>query len=104
MRFAPHTDRDVREMLEVLGLSSLVEAVSMARHATRRPRVLVSEAVDPRHRETLRTYGRGTGYEPELLPAHDGITVGEEIGDDVAAVVIQHPNAYGILEPAGGLF
>src|SRR5438045_5066005 len=41
------------------GATALVEAVNMARHATGRSRILVSEAVDPRYWETLRTYGGG---------------------------------------------
>src|SRR5438445_8542792 len=45
------------------GPTALVEAVSMARAATKRGRVLVSGAVDPRYLEVLRTYGRGAGYE-----------------------------------------
>src|SRR5688572_9786458 len=39
------------------GPTSLVEAVHMATSATGRERVLVSEALDPRYRQTLRTYG-----------------------------------------------
>ena len=27
-----------------------------------------------------------------------------EVGDDVACVIVQHPNAYGLLEPARELF
>src|SRR5215831_552174 len=86
------------------GATALVEAVNMARHATRRPRVLVSETVDPRYWETLRTYGRGTGYQPEPVLARDGFTEVPELADDVAAVVVQHPNVFGCLEPAGRIF
>src|SRR5437762_4277896 len=39
------------------GATALVEAVNMARGATGRRRVLVSEGVDPRYWTTLRTYG-----------------------------------------------
>src|SRR6059036_3023863 len=53
------------------GATALVEAVNMAR-AGGRSRVLVAGGVDPRYVETLRTYGRGSGYEPEVLAAPDG--------------------------------
>src|SRR5438552_3349685 len=43
------------------GPTALVEAVHMARAATRRSRVLVSGALDRRYVQTLRTYGRGPG-------------------------------------------
>src|SRR5204862_7889196 len=49
------------------GATALVEAVHMALAATRRTRVLVSEAVDPRYWAALGTYGRGAGYEPEPI-------------------------------------
>ena len=86
------------------GPTALVEAVNLARAATQRSRVLVSETVDHRYVEVLEAYGRGAGFRPETLAAHGGVTSDAEIGGDVAAVVIQHPNRFGILEPARDLF
>jgi glycine dehydrogenase subunit 1 len=87
------------------GATALVEAVHMALAATRRTRVLVSEAVDPRYWAALRTYGRGAGYEPEPMRLGDGLTSAQQaVGDDVAAVVVQHPNVFGNLEPVRELF
>ena len=85
------------------GATALVEAVNMAR-AGDRARVLVSEGVDPRLVETLRTYGKGPGYEPEVFPAEEGRGGTPEVGPDVAAVIVQHPNVLGVLEPAADLF
>jgi glycine dehydrogenase subunit 1 len=85
------------------GATALVEAVNMVR-TPERPRVLVSEGVDPRMVATLRTYGRGSGYEPEIFPLQDGRGGAPVVGQDVAAVIIQHPNVFGILEPARELF
>src|SRR5436309_5972174 len=86
------------------GATALAEAVNLARSAPGRDRILVSEAVDPRYVETLRTYGRGAGYEPEVFPVKDGRGGDPQVGDDVAAVIVQLPNRYGILEPARELF
>jgi glycine dehydrogenase subunit 1 len=86
------------------GPTALVEAVHMARSATKRRRVLVSEAVDPRYVEVLGTYGVGEGYEVEPFSNDDGRGGNPPIRDDVAAVVIQHPNFWGNLEPARELF
>lgn len=86
------------------GATALGEAVNLARSAPGRDRVLVSSAMDPRYVDTLRTYGRGVGYEPEVFAAEDGRGGRPEVGPDVAAVVVQHPNRFGILEPARELF
>jgi glycine dehydrogenase subunit 1 len=80
------------------GATALVEAVNMAR-AGDRTRVLVSGGVDPRLIETLTAYGRGAGYAPEIFPVPGGRGGEPGVGPDVAAVIVQHPNVYGILEP-----
>jgi glycine dehydrogenase subunit 1 len=86
------------------GPTSLVEAVGMALGATGRSRVMVGGAVDPRHVATLRTYGRGLGFEPEIVAPEEGRASLPEVGEDVACVIVQHPNALGILEPAREIF
>jgi glycine dehydrogenase subunit 1 len=81
------------------GPTALVEAVHMATGATRRERILVSGALDQRYIDTLRTYGAGEHYAIELLDSEGGVTAfrpGQL--DDVAAVVVQHPNKWGNLE------
>jgi glycine dehydrogenase subunit 1 len=86
------------------GPTALVEAVHMAVAATGRPRVLVSGGVDPRYVEVVRTYAAGEGYRIELFefPYQPG---GRSLlGDDVAAVIVQHPNFFGVLEPAREMF
>jgi glycine dehydrogenase subunit 1 len=90
------------------GATALVEAVNLARTATGRHRVLVSGAVDDRFVKVLRAYGRGAGYEPEVFAVPEGTggnpDVGADAGEDVAAVIVQHPNVYGALEPVRELF
>jgi glycine dehydrogenase subunit 1 len=97
------TGMDVSNASLYDGATALVEAVNMARGGGR-TRVLVSEGVDPRLVDTLRTYGRGSGYEPEVFDAEGGCGGTPVVGSDVAAVVVQHPNVLGILEPASDLF
>jgi glycine dehydrogenase subunit 1 len=86
------------------GPTSLVEAVHMAWSATGRKRVLVSGALDRRYVEVLHTYGAGPGYRVEAIAADGGLTPVPEVDDDVAAVVLQHPNVYGNLERARETF
>ncbi len=85
------------------GATALVEAVHMSR-GPGRGRVLVSAGVDPRAIEALRTYGGGAGYEPEVFDPEDGRGGAPVYTPDVAAVVVQHPNRLGILEPVRELF
>ena len=84
------------------GSTALVEAVHMCRTHDR-SRVLVTGGVDPRHVETLRTYGQGPGYEPEVLSAPEGVGGEPQVAGDVAAVVVQHPNRWGNLEDVKSL-
>ncbi|MEX2406744.1 MAG: aminomethyl-transferring glycine dehydrogenase subunit GcvPA, partial [Actinomycetota bacterium] len=86
------------------GATALAEAVNLSRTTPGRDRVLVSAAVDPRYVETLRTYGRGAGYAPEVFDVDRGRGGTPQVGEDVACVIVQHPNAYGLLEPARELF
>jgi glycine dehydrogenase subunit 1 len=86
------------------GATALAEAVNLARSDPRRGRVLVSSAVDPRYVETLRTFGRGAGYEPEPFEVAGGRGGEPDVGEDVACLIVQHPNAYGLLEPVRDLF
>jgi len=60
--------------------------------------------VDPRYVQALETYGGGAGYRPEVFPFPYQAGGPRELGDDVAGVVVQHPNFYGLLEPAGEVF
>ena len=87
------------------GATAVAEAVSLANDRPGRDRVLVSAGVDGRYVDTLRTYGHGAGYRVEIVPADgDGRGGTPAFGDDVIALVVQHPNRLGILEPAAELF
>jgi glycine dehydrogenase subunit 1 len=86
------------------GPTALVEAVHMATGATGRSRVLVSGALDHRYLKTLATYGAGEHFTVETMETRDGMTEVPEIGDDVAAVVVQHPNFYGTLDRTREVF
>jgi len=83
------------------GATALVEAVNLARGVPAGGRVLVSSGVDPRYVDTLRAYGRGAGYEPELFEWTSGVP---EVASDVAAVIAQYPNVYGCLEAVRSVF
>jgi glycine dehydrogenase subunit 1 len=81
------------------GGSAVAEAVSMACAGTRRNGVVMSVGLDHPSRTVVRTYGhpldRGIA---EVDYGDDGRTPVTPIDDDVAAVIIQQPNALGIVE------
>jgi glycine dehydrogenase subunit 1 len=82
------------------GGSAVAEAVSMACAATRRDRVLASLALDRPSRTVLDTYATPVGRWVNELPydRRTGRTHALDYDDDVAAVVIQQPNALGVVE------
>ena len=85
------------------GASALAEAGLLAARVTQRPRLLVSEAVHPEYRQTLRTYAQGSTVVVEEIPATNGITdvaaLAGRLRDDVAGMLIQSPNFFGCIEP-----
>jgi glycine dehydrogenase subunit 1 len=92
------TDMEVSNASLYDGATALVEAVRMSQSASR-TRVVLAGGVDPRSVETVRTYGAGPGLQIEQLAAPEGAGgLPPSLRDDVAAVVVQHPNVYGILE------
>jgi glycine dehydrogenase subunit 1 len=81
------------------GATAAVEAALLARHQTGRARVVAAGAVHPHTLDVLRTYleqdvtvvaDRGGQCAPEDLKS--------ALGPDVAAVLYQHPNFFGLLE------
>src|SRR5262245_17137951 len=92
------TDMEVSNASLYDGATALVEAVRMSLAPDRR-RVVLAGGVDPRLAETVRTYGAGPGLPVDQLAAPDGAGGRPSAFDaDVAAVVVQHPNVYGVLE------
>ncbi len=92
------------------GASSLAEAAVLAVRTSGRSRLLVSEAVHPHHRQVLSTYLSGFPCVIQEIPTTNGVTdleaLASAVKDDVAAIIMQHPNVFGCLEPmeqAGGL-
>jgi glycine dehydrogenase subunit 1 len=94
------------------GASGLAEAVLMAVRANRKSkshRILVPTTVHPHYRKTTRTIVRNQGIELVELPysSAGGHTPEEALqqytGEDIAALVIQQPNFFGILEDVDAL-
>lgn len=84
------------------GATALAEAVAMACSATRRKEVLVSKSVHPESREIINTYSSFSGNKAIEFGYIDGqadlAEIEEKIGVNTAAVVLQTPNFFGIIE------
>lgn len=83
------------------GASSLAEALLMAIRITRKRRVAVSCLVHPHFRRVVRTYLAPTDYEVLELPyLPDGRTDLSSLRtlNDLAALAIQSPNFFGVIE------
>jgi glycine dehydrogenase subunit 1 len=84
------------------GATALAEAALMAADLTGRTRLAVPETIHPRARQVLATYLQPLGLSLDLIPAPQGVidtaALAEALGDQTAALLVQHPNFFGSLE------
>lgn len=81
------------------GASAAAEAVLMALRLRDGHKVLISKGVHPEYRATVIAYLKDAEVEISDLEIDDqGRTVASSLGDGVAAVLVQQPNAMGIIE------
>jgi len=85
------------------GSSAVPEAAMMAVRVTRRDKVLIARTVHPEYREVLQTYTKHQGIPvEELAYAKNGRLdlddLKKKLNDDIAAVILQSPNFFGVLE------
>jgi glycine dehydrogenase subunit 1 len=85
------------------GSSAVPEAAMMAVRITRRDKILISRAVHPEYREVLQTYTKHQGIPvEELAYARNGRLdmddLKKKLNEETAAVIIQTPNFFGLLE------
>jgi glycine dehydrogenase subunit 1 len=89
------------------GPSAVAAAAYLAKIANGKGRVVVSRAVPPHSRETLRTTAAGFGAEVVEVETRDGVTDLDAwagaIDQETSAVVFQNPNYLGAVEDASAL-
>lgn len=102
------TGMDISNASMYDGSTATAEAVMMAVAAGKKQnKVLVSETIDPKTLAVVKTYAHFHGIEIEMIPAQDGVTSRQNleaqlVGGDVAGVLVQQPNFYGIVEDYEG--
>lgn len=85
------------------GATAFAESALMATKITKRNEILCAANVNPRYRAVLETYGGGRSVKITTIPtgkagAIDPTSLGELLHDGVAAVMVQTPNYFGVLE------
>jgi glycine dehydrogenase subunit 1 len=100
------TAMDVSNASGYDGATVAADACFVAKHATGRSRVVVTEATNPQVRQVIKTYAPGFGLDVVEVPHDGGATDPDRLRDaaaDAAAVIFQQPNFFGILENAPDL-
>jgi glycine dehydrogenase subunit 1 len=100
------TGMDVSNASGYDGTTVAADACFVAKHATGRSKVVVTEATNPQVRQVVKTYAPGFGLEVVEVPHRGGATDPDELGEaaaDAACVIFQQPNFFGVLEPAPDL-
>ena len=83
--------------------TALAESALMAAKVTRRSRLLVADNINPRYRRVLDTYVTQQELEVEAIPLDadgslDTDALRSSLNKEVAALVLQTPNYFGVLE------
>ena len=100
------TGMDVSNASGYDGTTVAADACYLARQATGRSRVVLTEALNPQVRQVVKTYAPGFGLDVVEVPHRDGTTDPDELraaADEAACVIFQQPNFFGCLEPTPDL-
>jgi glycine cleavage system P protein (glycine dehydrogenase) subunit 1 len=100
------TGMDVSNASGYDGTTVAADACYVAKHATGRTKVVVTEATNPQVRQVVKTYAPGFGLEIVEVPHRGGATDPGELRravTEAACVIFQQPNFFGCLEPAPDL-
>lgn len=96
------TGMDVANASMYDGASALAEAAIMAVAQARKNKVIVSKTVHPESIAVLKTYAKSQDIEVVEIDEKEGTTdleaLKNEVTDDTAAVIVQNPNFFGIIE------
>jgi glycine dehydrogenase subunit 1 len=97
------TGMDVSNASGYDGTTVAADACFVAKHATGKSKIVVTEATNPQVRQVIKTYAPGFGLEVVEVPYEEGVTDPGRVraaAQDAAAVIFQQPNFFGILENA----
>jgi glycine dehydrogenase subunit 1 len=98
------TGMDVANASMYDGSTGAAEAVRMAMRITGRDKAVMAATVHPEYREVIATYAKHQGL-PSAVIGYDGETgridfaaLGDAVTEETAAVLVQSPNFFGVIE------
>lgn len=84
------------------GGTAITEAALMACASSRKDEIIISTGVNPQARRILKTYAHAQHLKVVEVDTKDGVTDQEAleklVSDNTAAVIVQNPNFFGIIE------
>lgn len=96
------TGMDVSNASMYDGASALAEAALLALRSTQRRKLILPVTVHPEYRQVVKTYLSFMPSEIVEIPMKEGVldleALGKAVDADTAAVVVQQPNFFGVLE------
>jgi glycine dehydrogenase subunit 1 len=96
------TNMDVANASLYDGGSAMCEACNMAVNATRRNRVVMDSGINPVYRTMVYTYTANLSIDFEEVPVvhgqSDRKSIFNALSDDTAAVILQNPNFFGVID------
>lgn len=98
------TGMDISNASMYDGSTATAEAALMSvASAKKADRVLISDTVDPKVAQVVRTYARFHGFKLDVIASCNGVTNRDDMAAQlaeggVAGVIVQQPNRYGIME------
>ncbi len=100
------TGMDVSNASMYDGATATAEAMFMATAARKKQQILISDTVNPNIIRVVETYAKYRDIEVVKLPSTDGRTnldaVKANFTKDMAGLIVQNPNVYGIIEDYTG--
>lgn len=92
------TNMDVANASMYDGPTACAEAALMACRLTGKKKIIVSSALNPEYVAVTSTYVHACDLSLEKLILADGATPQSKIDNETAAVIVQYPNYFGIIE------
>lgn len=85
------------------GATAMAEAAVLSAKTLNRSKIIVARSVHPEYRQVVQTYSWANGYEVVEIPFAisgqiDLNLLQKEMADNVAAVLVQSPNFFGVIE------